>query len=349
MNRGTGNREQGTGGDAPSVPALFLVTRSLFPLLVLLACAAPPPDGPTTRVTIPPGSSFSAVTDTLEASGVLTSPRWFRLLARLRGLDRRVQAGIFDLPAHTDSWHLLSALKAGRVATVKFTVPEGLSLLQLTDLVQQRLELAPVDFLAAARDTATRRREDVTATSLEGMLLPETYHLPLPLSAPALVDAMLREFNRRWLPAWSRRLDSLGMTRLELLTLASIVEGEAVHDDERAVISGVYTNRLHRGMLLQADPTVQYAIERATGERKTRLYFKDYEFRSPYNTYLHPGLPPGPVNSPGIRSIEAALYPEQVPWIYFVALPDGHHRFSRTLQEHTRAIGEIRRHRSLVR
>ena len=318
-------------------------------LLLLLACAAPPVGGPTTRVTIPPGSSFSAVTDSLAANGVIGSPRWFRLLARLRGIDRRVQAGIFDLPARTDSWHLLSALEAGRIATVKFTAPEGLSLLQLTDLVQQRLDLAPVEFLAAARDSALCRREGVSAPSLEGMLLPETYQLPLPVTAPALVEAMLHEFNRRWLPAWSRRLDSLGMTRPQLLTLASIVEGEAVHDDERATIAGVYTNRLHRGMLLQADPTVQYAIEQATGERRTRLFFKDYEFRSPYNTYIHPGLPPGPVNSPGVRSIEAALFPEQVPWLYFVALPDGHHRFSRTLQEHNRAIDEIRRNRSLAR
>lgn len=349
MTAGTGNRERGTGRTGVQSGSPFPVPGFPFPLLLLLACAAPPPDGPTTRVTIPSGSSFSAVTDSLEARGVLTSPRWFRFLARLRGIDRRVQAGIFDLPAHTDSWHLLSALKAGRVATVKFTVPEGLSLLQLTDLVQQRLEIAPVEFLAAARDSALRRREGIAATSLEGMLLPETYVLPLPVTAPALVEAMLTEFDRRWLPAWSRRLDSLGMTRQQLLTLASIVEGEAVHDDERATISGVYTNRLRRGMLLQADPTVQYAIEQAKGERKPRLYFKDYEFRSPYNTYLHPGLPPGPVNSPGIKSIEAALYPEQVPWLYFVALPDGHHRFSRTLQEHTRAIGEIRRARSLAR
>jgi UPF0755 protein len=139
------------------------------------------------------------------------------------------------------------------------------------------------------------------------------------------------------------------MTRNQLLALASIVEGEAKHDDERATIAGVYTNRLRRGMLLQADPTVQYAIEQATGERKTRLFFKDYEFPSPYNTYIHAGLPPGPVNSPGVKSIEAALYPAAVPFLYFVALPDGHHRFSRSLEEHTRAIGEIRRTRPTAR
>lgn len=338
----------GKGSGRHSRPSLSL-SPVPFSLLFLLACAAPPTGGPTTRVTIPPGSSFSAVTDTLMADGVITSRRWFRLLARLRGTDRRVQAGIFDLPAHTETWRLLTALEEGRVATVKFTVPEGLSLLQLTDLVQQRLEIAPAEFLAAARDSAVRRREGVSAPSLEGMLLPETYQIPLPITAPAVVEAMLHEFNRRWLPDWNSRLGALGMTRAKLLALASIVEGEAVHDDERATIAGVYTNRLRRNMLLQADPTVQYAIEQATGERKTRLFFKDYEFRSPFNTYLHAGLPPGPINSPGVKSIEAALFPAQVPWLYFVALPDGHHRFSRNLQEHNRAIGEIRRNRALVR
>jgi UPF0755 protein len=154
---------------------------------------------------------------------------------------------------------------------------------------------------------------------------------------------MAAEFRRRWLPEWDRRLDSLGMTRTQLLTLASIVEGEARHDDERGIIAGVYSNRLRLGMLLQADPTVQYAIQLATGERKARLWFKDLEIQSPYNTYLHAGLPPGPVNSPGIKSIEAALYPAMVPWLYFVAAPDGHHVFTRTLAEHNRAVEEVRR------
>ena len=347
MRRVAGEGETGKGRKPACSRSLFPFP--LFLLVLLLACTAPPVGRPTARITIPPGSSFAAVTDTLVANGILSSPTWFRLLARLRRIDRRVQAGTFDLPAATGTWHLLSALKEARVATVNFTAPEGLSLLQLTDLVQQRLDIAPVEFLAAARDSVFRRREAVTAPSLEGMLLPETYQLPIPVSATALVETMLHEFNLRWLPHWNRRLDSLGMTRLQLLTLASIVEGEAVHDDERATIAGVYVNRLRRGMLLQADPTIQYAIEQATGERKTRLFFRDYAFRSPYNTYIHPGLPPGPVNSPGMKSIEAALYPAQVPWLYFVALPDGHHRFSRTLQEHTRAIGDIRRNRPEVR
>jgi UPF0755 protein len=153
---------------------------------------------------------------------------------------------------------------------------------------------------------------------------------------------MARGFLAAWKPEWDARLASLGWSRAQAVTFASIVEGEARADDERETIAGVYHNRLRIGMALQADPTVQYAIFLATGKRKPRLFTRDYQFRSPYNTYLHPGLPPGPVNSPGLRSLEASLYPAKVPYLYFVAGPDGRHVFSRTYSEHLRAIARVR-------
>jgi UPF0755 protein len=283
------------------------------------------------------------VTDSVAAHGLIPSRLWFRILARLRGADRMVKAGIYDLPEGAGAWVLLDILKAGRVATVRFTAPEGLTLLELATLAETRLEIPRDTLLAHARDPALEERLVGPLPNLEGYLLPETYTLPLPVTADALLEAMVAEFERRWHPAWSSRLDSLGMTRHQLVTLASIVEGEARRDDERATIAGVYSNRLRLGMLLQADPTVQYAVQLATGQRKPRLWFKDLEIESPYNTYKHPGLPPGPVNSPGIKSIEAALYPAPVPYLYFVAAEDGQHVFSRTLVEHNRAIEEIRR------
>jgi UPF0755 protein len=154
---------------------------------------------------------------------------------------------------------------------------------------------------------------------------------------------MVDGFRASWDSSWTRRLDTLGMSQLEVLTLASIVEGEARVDSERETIAGVYRNRLRLGMPLQADPTVQYAIELATGHRKPRLYEKDYAFPSPYNTYLNPGLPPGPVDSPSRRSIEAALYPAKVPYLYFVASPDGHHSFSQSYEEHLQNVRRARR------
>lgn len=312
-------------------------------LLFGLGCAPPKPTADLVRVTIPPRATFTAVTDSLAAHDLIHWRLWFTTLARLRGADRMVKAGIYDLPAGAGAWYILNALKAGRVAMARFTAPEGLTLLELSGLVEIRLGISADTVLALATDPPFVARFGLGTTSLEGYLLPETYNLPLPVTARSLIETMLAEFDQRWNPLWNRRLDSIGMSRHALVTLASIVEAEARHDDERAVIAGVYTNRLRLGMLLQADPTVQYAIQLARGVRKQRLYFKDLAIESPYNTYIHPGLPPGPVNSPGIKSIEASLYPATVPYLYFVAGPDGHHVFSRTLSEHNRAIGRIRR------
>jgi UPF0755 protein len=278
----------------------------------------------------------------MAAHGLISSRRWFRLLGRVRGVDRRLRAGVYDIPREGDSWEILSVLASGRVATVRFTAPEGLTLRELAQLAQERLGLPADSVLAAARDSELRARFHVAAPTAEGYLLPETYQLPLPVSASDLVRAMLEQLDRQWRPEWNQRLDSLGWSRAQVLTLASIVEGEARHDDERFLIAGVYANRLRRGMALEADPTVQYAIEQRTGHRKQRLYFKDYDTVSPYNTYLHAGLPPGPVNSPGIASIEAALHPADVPYLYFVAGPDGRHVFSRTMSEHAEAIRKLR-------
>lgn len=329
-----GNGHRGSG-------ARFRLPASLLSLA--LACAGPAPTGEVVRVTIPAGSSFRAVTDTLAAHGLVGSRGWFRTLARVRGVDRRVQAGVYDVPSGLGAWEVLSLLEAGRIATTRITVPEGLTLLELGSLVQERLGIPADSLLAAGRGAALRQAVGTAAPTLEGYLLPETYTLPLPVTADAMVAAMVAEFQRRWQPGWTARLDSLGLSRHQLLALAAIVEGEARHDEERATIAGVYSNRLRRGMPLQADPTVQYAIQLRTGARKPRLFYKDLEIDSPYNTYRVTGLPPGPVNSPGIKSIEASLYPAEVPYLYFVASGGGYHRFSRTLAEHNRAIAEIRR------
>lgn len=311
-------------------------------IAVAAACYAPSEPGPPVRVTVPAGASFRQVTDTLVAHDLIGSRLWFTVLARLRRTDRSIQAGMYDVPPGVTAWQLLTALGKGRVAMVRFTAPEGLTLEDLADLAQEKLGIPRDSIIAAAKDRTRVSQIGPDAPSLEGYLLPETYSLPIPVTGSALVQAMIDEFQRRWNPAWDRRLDSLKLTRTQVLALASIVEGEARHDDERPTIAAVYSNRLRLGMALQADPTVQYAIQLATGERKKRLYFKDYEFPSAYNTYLNPGLPPGPVNSPGIKSIEAALYPADVPWLYFVAGPDGHHVFSKTLVEHNRAIEGVR-------
>jgi UPF0755 protein len=295
------------------------------------------------RVTIPPGATFGAVTDTLAAHGVITNRRLFRLIARVRRVDRSVQAGVYRFPPRTWSWQVLDVLARGAAVSQKFTVPEGLTIPEVAALASERLGIPEDSVLTAAADGAAASAIlGFPVHSFEGFLRPETYILPMGVRAADLVRLMAENFKSAWEPAWTARLDSLGMTQAQLVTFASIVEGEARVDDERETIAGVYHNRLRIGMALQADPTIQYAIFLATGSRKSRLYTKDYQFASPYNTYLHPGLPPGPVNSPSRRSIEASLHPAKVPYLYFVAGPDGHHLFARSYSEHLRNIAKVR-------
>ena len=315
-----------------------------IPLLLGLALSACGSNSTAERVTLPPGATFSAVTDTLAAHGVVGSPLWFKLMARARGADRSVRAGVYEFAPGLSAWKVLDILEAGDEVATRFTVPEGLTIPEVSALAQQKLGIPADSVAAAARDSAAASATlGFPVRSFEGFLRPETYSLRLGTTAPELVRVMAEGFKTGWKPEWDARLDSLGWTKSQLVTFASIVEGEARADDERETIAGVYHNRLRIGMALQADPTVQYAIFLATGKRKPRLFTRDYQFRSPYNTYLNPGLPPGPVNSPGRRSIEASLSPAKVPYLYFVAGPDGRHLFSRTYNEHLRAIAKVRR------
>jgi UPF0755 protein len=268
-------------------------------------------------------------------------------MARIRGVDRTVHAGVYEFPAGTSEWKVLGMLAHGKKAALRFTVPEGLTIQEVGQLAADRLGISEDSFVTAAGDGKTASiLLGIQVPSYEGFLRPETYVLPADVDARELVRIMAQGFLSSWKPEWDRRLDTLKMSRLELVTLASIVEGEARADDEREIIAGVYRNRLRIGMALQADPTVQYAISLKRGRRKSRLFEKDYQFNSPYNTYLYPGLPPGPVNSPSRRSIEASLYPADVRYLYFVAGPDGRHVFSRTYSEHLRAIRRIHHQQS---
>lgn len=322
-------------------PRAHVSVLSVFTVLSLTACGS---SEKPARVNLPQGASFSAVTDSLNAHGVIANRRSFKLLARVRGVDRSVHAGVYEFPAGTTPWKVLTMLSNGQKAALRFTVPEGLTIPEVASLASEKLGLRADSFVAAARDSvAAAKILGLRVPSFEGFLRPETYLLPGDLNARELVRIMAEGSNAEWQPGWTARLDSMKMDRRELVTLASIVEGEARVDEERETIAGVYHNRLRIGMALQADPTVQYAISLKKGRRKSRLFIRDYAFTSPYNTYLHPGLPPGPVNSPSRRSIEAALYPAAVRYLYFVADSNGHHVFSRTYNEHLRAIRKIRR------
>ncbi|HEV8612518.1 MAG TPA: endolytic transglycosylase MltG [Gemmatimonadales bacterium] len=314
--------------------------------IALLGCACgAPPGAPREIVAIPPGATLHAVADSLAAHRVITSPFWFRLAARVSRTDRRLQSGTYALARGAGGIAALRALTSGHALLTRFTVPEGFALLDIAAAAQRELGIPSDSFLAAARDTALLREFGVPASSFEGFLQPETYLFAQGTSAEAVIREMAVTFRAAWDPAWDAAAAAQGLDRMAVVTLASIVEGEAQADSDRALIAAVFRNRLRLGMPLQADATVQYAIQRATGERKLRLYEKDYALASPYNTYLHPGLPPGPVGSPGHRSLQAVSNPAPGPYLYYGVGPGGRHIFSRTYAEHLRAVARSRRMR----
>jgi len=319
------------------------MNRRLFALLLVGASCSHVPGGPVERFAVPQGAVLSQVEDSLAAHGLLGWRPWFRIVARVGKFERQLKPGIYEIAPGSSALAILREIRDGRFLRIKFTVPEGFTSIDIAELLASRFQTSRDSVLAAIRDSALLREYDITAPSAEGYLSPDTYTLAAHSSGRDVVKVLLDQFQARWDPAWDSILASRHLTRHQALTLASIVEGEARVDEERPIIAAVYLNRLRIGMPLQADPTVQYAILRESGARKPRLMFADYRTRSPYNTYLVAGLPPGPVGSPGRRSIEAVVSPASVPYLYFVASGEGRHTFSRTYGEHLRAVARSRR------
>jgi UPF0755 protein len=304
----------------------------------LLAACGPTPHGTPKRVIIPRGASFTAATDSLADAGLVGSRRIFRLYGRVMGGDRNIKPGTYLLKPGTPWRDIVKALNGGRGLVNTLTIPEGYTIQQIKPVLARTLFVPPESVDAAVRDTALLRRLNVPTETLEGYLFPDTYAFPAGTTASQAVREMVRGFERRWKPEWDSVLPALKINRNDLVTMASLVEKEARVPEERPVIAAVYYNRLRRGMLLQADPTVQYAL----GRHVSRVMYKDLATKSPYNTYLHTGLPPGPIASPGAASLAAAANPARVDYLYFVARPDGRHEFRQTLAQHNNAIRQIR-------
>jgi UPF0755 protein len=316
--------------------------RAALLALVLVACGGSSP-GPKVTVTIPRGATFGQAVDSLVSRGVIDHPGWFRLYARARGLPGALKSGVYTFTVD-DSWgDVVTALKAGRGAEVRFTVLEGMMAFEIAERARVWLRIPRDSFFAAVKDTALQRELGIriNPAGVEGYMYPTTYMVPVGIKARDLVRLMTHEFIERWSPEWDARVTQLGMTRHEVVTLASIIEAEVRYRPDRPYVSAVYHNRLKRRMALQADPTINYAYQR----RLRRVWEKNLQIRSPYNTYLHPGLPPGPISQPSDSSIYAALEPAPAGFIYFVAQPDGKHVFSETYADHLAAIRRARQNR----
>lgn len=316
------------------------VCRTLFAAFALSLCAACRDVNETPRrVVVPRGASLRVAAESLHAAGVVGNTLAFRVYAILSRRDRSIRAGTYVLEPRLAWSELLDALQGGKGVEPSITIPEGWSLAQIVPQLARVLHVPADSVQAAVRDTALLHRLDVPTPTLEGYLFPDTYVFPDGTTPRAAVGLMVQRFEQIWRPEWDVQLQKLAMTRHDVMALAAIVEKEAKLPEERPVIAAVYLNRLRAGMLLQADPTVQYAL----GRHVARVLYRDLEVDSPYNTYRHPGLPPGPIASPGRPAIVAALFPADVPYRYFVAFPDGHHEFTTTFGDHARAVKSARR------
>lgn len=292
------------------------------------------------RVTIAAGERAAPVAARLARAGIIRHAGVFRAAARLGGQWRRVKQGTYLVQPGMGAVAILHLFTSGRVEQVRLVIPEGWTVRQIGELVGERglggadpLTMADV----AAYPAGLPRPPD---DRLEGYLFPDTYQVsPGPGGRQALAGRMLGRLDEVvWRGLMGGRPAADGRSLHEVLTLASLVEGEAQRAEERPVIAGVLMNRLRRGQRLECDATVQYAL----GEVRKRLLYNDLMVDSPYNTYRHQGLPPGPINNPGRASVAAALRPAAAPYLYYVARPDGSHVFSRTFDEHRAAIRAIR-------
>jgi UPF0755 protein len=222
------------------------------------------------------------------------------------------------------------------------TIPEGANLYDIAKSLGNLGLADPVRFLDAAASPGLVRRLGIPGATVEGFLFPDTYLLEKSMSPEDILEVMVRQFRRRFLPEWDTRAREAGFSILQLITIASIIEKEAGIDEEKPIVSAVIRKRLSLGMPLQMDPTVIYGLKRF-GEELTR---KDLQTPSPYNSYLNRGLPPGPIANPGGAAIKAALWPAEADYLFFVSRNDGSHRFSRTLQEHIEGVASYRREKN---
>jgi UPF0755 protein len=296
---------------------------------------------PEKLVEISRGMGIKQISTLLKRQEIIKYPLLFSTWARLTGVDQRIKAGEYSLSASLPPVDILALLEKGEIVLHKATIPEGSNIRQIAQILAAKGLVDEAEFIAAAHDQELIKRRNIPTDSLEGYLFPDTYHFQKGVSAKAVVRTMLEQFDRNVPAQWRRRIEEMGFTLHQMVTLASLIEKEVGVDDERALISAVYHNRLKANIRLQCDPTVIYAVPDFDGN----LTRKHLKLDSPYNTYRYRGLPPGPIANPGRASIEAAMNPADVDYVYFVSRNDGTHQFSTTLKEHNRAVFKYQKRR----
>jgi len=285
-------------------------------------------------VSIAAGDSFKTATARLAGAGVIAHPGKFKMLARYRGDDKRLKAGEYVFSGKLSPEQVLDKLVKGEVKLYKITVPEGFNLDQIALLVREAGLAASDDFRDQARNPDLARALDIPAGTAEGYLFPDTYFFPKGATSRQVITTMVRRFHELFSDAWRKRAEQIGYSVHEVVTLASIIEKETGAPQERKLIASVFHNRLRKGMRLEADPTVIYGLDHFDGN----LTRKHLETPTPYNTYIIQGLPPGPIANPGMAALEAALFPADSDYLFFVSRGDGTHYFSSSLRDHRAAV-----------
>lgn len=294
-------------------------------------------DGAEQFVTIEPGSGTRTISQRLIDAGVVRNDATFRAALWRTGRARSLQAGEFRFDRPMTPTDVIDKIARGDVHNRRITFPEGLNVQEMARIYEQQGFGKATAFVEAARDPGAIRDIDAAATDLEGYLFPETYSMPRETTAAKLVSLMVGRFRQLFTTEMQQAAHTLELTPREAVTLASLVEKETALPAERPIVAAVYLNRLKIGMGMQADPTVIYALQRA-GRYDGNLRRDDLSFDSPYNTYRYAGLPPGPIASPGLASLQAAVAPADVNYLYFVSRNDGSHIFARTLVEHNENV-----------
>lgn len=291
------------------------------------------PDGAPRIFLVAQGATLKQVARDLEKEGLVTSDTLFSLTGRLLGSHREIRAGEYLLTPALPPVRILEILSRGAVIMHPVTIPEGLTRVQIAEILAREGLVDKDEFLMLTANPGLAGRLGIPARDLEGYLYPDTYHLARGLPSTLVIEVMVRRFWEVIRP-FEARLQEVRLTVPEAVTLASIVEKETGLAEERPLIAAVFLNRLKKRMRLESDPTVIYGLDRFDGN----LTRRDLQEATPYNTYVIQGLPPGPIANPGADAIRAVLYPAETDYLYFVSRNDGSHHFSRTLSEHAEAV-----------
>jgi UPF0755 protein len=323
---------------------ILLVLVTLVPVVYILYWPiGQPPEGQTADIKIKFGTSPDSIAVILERERVISSARGFHLALALLGRGGDLRAGHYRIPYPISNKRAILALAEGPQILTRVTIPEGITVKRIAAIFRREMGLDSLRIVQLTRDSSFVARFKINTRDLEGYLFPETYFFPYGSTEAQVIVPLVQQFKKAVWDTLYQRSQEMGFTTGEMVTLASIIQAEARLDEEMPAISSVYHNRLRLGIPLQADPTIQYLLP---GPR--RLLLRDLEIDSPFNTYLHRGLPPAPIGNPGEKAVLAALHPAATDYLFFVADTRGGHTFSANFRNHLKAKTVLDRERKRV-